>query len=313
MFKRILIIIIVMAFLITGCAAKSAESPTLGYRDEGIAPASPPLAEQKAVEAGAAPVANTGGYTSTQATDVERMVIKNANLSLYVDKPPEVMERITKMAEAMGGYVVAANVYQTTLDSGAEVPHASITIRVPAEKLNEALAQIKTETQQPLITETISSQDITNEYTDLESRLKNLEAAEKQLQAIMEEAKKTEDVLSVFNQLTQVREQIEVIKGQMQYYEQSAALSAISAELYASAAAQPVSIGGWQLSDTVKQALRSLQASLKFLAKAAIWTMLLILPVLVVILLPPAIIIWLIWRWRKNRKAKAKAAVVESN
>lgn len=309
MFKRTLIIIIVMAFLITGCAAKSAESPALGYRDEGSAPSAPLIEEQMAIDAESATVSNTGGYTSAQAADVERMVIKNANLSLYVDQPPEALDRITKRAEAMGGFVVAANVYQTTLDSGVEVPHASVTIRVPAEKLNEALAQIETETQQPLINKTISSQDVTSEYTDLESRLKNLEAAEMQLQSIMEEATKTEDVLSVFNQLTQVREQIEVIKGQMQYYAQSAALSSISAELYASAAAQPVSIGGWQLSDTVKQALRALQASFKFLSKTAIWTVLVILPVLVVILLPPALIIWLIWRWRKNKKAKAKAVV----
>jgi hypothetical protein len=237
------------------------------------------------------------------------MVVKDANLALYVDNPPETVDRITKMAEAMGGFVVAANVYQTTLDSGVEVPHASITIRVPAERLYEALTTIKAETQQPLINEVINSQDVTGDYTDLESRLRNLEAAEKQLQAIMEEATKTEDVLNVFNQLTQVREQIEVIKGQMQYYEQSAALSSISAELYASEAAQPVSIGGWQLSDTVKQALRALQASFKFLARAAIWTILLILPVLVAVLLPPALIIWLVWRWRKNRKAKAKAVV----
>ena len=237
------------------------------------------------------------------------MVIKNANLSLYVDQPPEAMERITKMAEAMGGFVVAANVYQTTLGSGAEVPHASITIRVPAEKLNEALAQIEAETQQPLINKTISSQDVTSEYTDLESRLKNLEAAEKQLQAIMEEATKTEDVLSVFNQLTQVREQIEVIKGQMQYYEQSAALSAISAELYANAAMQPVSIGGWQLNGVAKQALQALLNAIKFLATAALWTIIVILPVLILVLLPPALIIWLIWRWRKNKKAKAKAVV----
>ena len=309
MFKRTLISIIVMAFLITGCAAKSAESPIVGYRDEGLAPAEPLGEVQKAVEAGSAPVSNTGNYSSAQAADAERMVIKNANLSLYVDQPPEAMERISKMAEAMGGFVVAANVYQTTLDSGDEVPHASVTIRVPAEKLNEALAQIETETQQPLINKTISSQDVTSEYTDLDSRLKNLEAAEEQLQAIMEEATKTEDVLSVFNQLTQVREQIEVIKGQMQYYAQSAALSSISAELYASAAAQPVMIGGWQLPDTLKEAWRALQVALRFLAKTAIWTVVLILPVLAVVLLPPALIIWLIWRWRKNKKAKAKAVV----
>ncbi len=313
MFKRTLIISIVLAFLITGCAAKSAESPTLGYRDEGSAPSAPLMEGPKAVDAESAPVANTGGYTSAQAADVERMVIKNANLSLYVDQPPEAMERITKMAEAMGGFVVAANVYQTTLGSGAEVPHASITIRVPAEKLNEALAQIEAETQQPLINKTISSQDVTSEYTDLESRLKNLEAAEKQLQSIMEEATKTEDVLSVFNQLTQVREQIEVIKGQMQYYEQSAALSAISAELYANAAMQPVSIGGWQLNGVAKQALQALLNAIKFLATAALWTIIVILPVLILVLLPPALIIWLIWRWRKNKKAKAKAVVAPNS
>jgi hypothetical protein len=308
MFKRALFTIIVAALLTAGCAAKSADSPTLGYSNEGIAPSAPIMDEQKAASAQGGAASNTGSYASTLATDVKQMVVKNANLSLYVDKPPETVERITNMAEAMGGFVVAANVYQTTLDSGVEVPHATITIRVPAEKLDEALAQIKTETQQPLINETINSQDVTGDYTDLESRLKNLEAAEKQLQSIMDEATKTEDVLNVFNQLTQVREQIEVIKGQMQYYEQSAALSLISAELYANAAAQPVSIGGWQLSDTVKQALRTLQASFKFLAKAAIWTLLVILPVLAAILLPPILIIWLIWRWRKNRKAKAKAA-----
>jgi hypothetical protein len=309
MFKRTLIIIIVVAFLITGCGAKSAESPALGYRDEGSAPSGPLMEVQKAIDAESASVSNAGNYSSAQAADVERMVIKNADLSLYVDQPPEALERISKMAEEMGGFVVAANVYQTTLDSGAEVPHASVTIRVPAEKLNEALAQIETETQQPLISKTISSQDVTSEYTDLESRLKNLEAAEKQLQSIMEEATKTDDVLSVFNQLTQVREQIEVIKGQMQYYEQSAALSAISAELYASAAAQPVMIGGWQLPDTAKEAWRALQVALRFLAKAAIWTGVLILPVLFLVLLPPALIIWLIWRWKKNKKAKAKAVV----
>jgi hypothetical protein len=305
MFKRILFIIILVSLLASGCAAKSAESPTFGIQGEGFAPSAPLAEEQRAVVS----QSDEGSYNTAQPAVVERMVVKDANLALYVDNPPETVDRITKMAEAMGGFVVAANVYQTTLDSGVEVPHASITIRVPAERLYEALTTIKAETQQPLINEVINSQDVTGDYTDLESRLRNLEAAEKQLQAIMEEATKTEDVLNVFNQLTQVREQIEVIKGQMQYYEQSAALSSISAELYASEAAQPVSIGGWQLSDTVKQALRALQASFKFLARAAIWTILLILPVLVAVLLPPALIIWLVWRWRKNRKAKAKAVV----
>ena len=306
MFKRTLIMIMAAALLITGCAAQS-PAISAGSRSEGIAPSAPLLDSQKAVEA-SSPTTNSGSFASAQPADVQRIVLKNADLALYVDKPPESMDRISQMADEMGGFVVTAKVYQTTLSSGAQVPHATITIRVPAEKLDEALARIKTETQQPLINENIASQDVTSDYINLEARLTNLEAAEKQLQSIMEKATKTEDVLSVFNQLTQVREQIETTKGQIQYYDQSAALSAITADLVANAAAQPVSIGGWQLSDTVKQALRSLQASLKFLAKAAIWTVILVLPVLIVFFGPLVLVIWLIWRWRKNRKAKAKAA-----
>lgn len=311
MFKRIFSIIALTVLLLTSCSAsKTAEAPSLAYRNKGIAPAAPSVdkvAEQVVVEVAADSGMRTSGFVSNQPTNVERLVIKNANLSIAVDNPPESMERITKMAEEMGGFVVGANLYQTTLEGGIEVPHASITVRVPAEKLNEALAKIKAETKQPVINETISSQDVTPEYTDLKSRLQNLEAAEKQLQQIMEEAKKTEDVLNVFNQLTQVREQIEVIKGQMQYYEQSAALSAVSVELYANEAVQPVTIGGWQPKGVAKQALQALVNTLKFLANAAIWIVIFLLPVLAVVLLPPVLIILAVLRWRKRRKAKAKA------
>jgi hypothetical protein len=79
-----------------------------------------------------------------------------------------------------------------------------MTIRVPAERLDEALVTIKAETDQPIISENHSSQDVTAEYTDLNSRLTNLQAAEKQLQEIMAEAIKTEDVLSVYSQLVSV-------------------------------------------------------------------------------------------------------------
>ena len=74
----------------------------------------------------------------------------------------------------------------------------------------------------------------------------NLEEAEAQLQEIMDGAVRTEDVLNVHNQLVFVREQIEVIQGQIQYFEQSAAFSMISIELVADAAVQPLNIGGWQ-------------------------------------------------------------------
>ena len=308
MYKRMITIISLAVLLLTSCAAnKSAELPIVGAREAGAAPSAPLAMDQSVARSASGTGANS--YSSTQPTNAERMVVKNASLSIAVDDPPAVMERISKMAEEMGGFVVSANLYQDTLDSGVEVPHASITIRVPAGKLDEALAKIHAETQQPVINETISSQDVTSTYTDLNSQLKNLEAAEKQLQSIMEEATKTEDVLNVFNQLKQVREQIELIKGQMQFYEQSVALSSISVELYANAAVQPVTIGGWQPKGVAKQALQALVNALKFLANAAIWIIIFVLPVLVAVILPPALIILLVLRWRKRRKAKNKTVV----
>ncbi len=257
-------------------------------------------------EAGGAP----GGFTySPPASDVERLVIKNANLSLVVDDPARSMSAISKLAEEMGGYVVSANLYETQLESGAKVPRATITVRVPAERFTEALERIKQESKQIPLNENISSQDVTREYTDLQSRLRNLEAAEAQLKEIMASATKTEDVLNVYQQLVQVREQIEVIKGQIQYYEQSAALSAISVDLIANEAVQPLRIGIWQPVGTAKNAVQALINTLQFIGRVLIWLALYFLPTLLVLYLIIGLPLTLAWRSWRRRRAKIKQVV----
>ena len=79
------------------------------------------------------------------------------------------MESIARMADEMGGFVVTANLYQMRTESGAEVPRASITVRVPADELDEALSRIRAESDLPPQSENISVQDVTREYTDLQS------------------------------------------------------------------------------------------------------------------------------------------------
>jgi hypothetical protein len=266
-------------------------------------PAQPALAPYPGI------AANAGGY-GAPAPDIQRVVIKNANLTIAVTDPAKSMENVTRLAETMGGFVVNAQLSQTHLASGAEVPQATITIRVPAEKLDEALTQIKNETTRPVINQEMSSQDVTKEYTDLQSRLTNLQAAEAQLKEIMGSATKTEDVLNVYNQLIQVREQIEVIKGQIQYYEQSAALSAISVQLLANEAVQPITIGGWQPVGVARQALQALINALKGLATAAIWLVILVIPVMFLILLPFYLLFLIIrgLRRRARRPAAPPAA-----
>jgi len=302
MFRKFSIALLIFTLLLAGCSASSRNynpSDQVGVVTEMMqveAPAIAPMAEGE-----------KGSYALDQtAASTERLVIKNGSLSMAVDDPLISRDNIARMAEAMGGFVVSADMYQQTLSNGIQVPQVSMTIRVPSERLDEALTTIKAETDQPIINENLNSQDVTAEYTDLNSRLINLQAAEKQLQEIMDDANRTEDVLAVYSQLVSVREQIELIKGQMKYYEQSADLSAISIQLIANAAMQPISIAGWQPGGVAKQALQSLIHALQSLANFAIRFLILYLPVLLIIFVPIALIIWgissLVKRRRKSKK-----------
>lgn len=304
MIKRFTITLVILTLLLAGCSAAmpNRESVQTVYVEE---PAAAPAMESESLGEGA--YSDRGLFAiDNAATTPERLVIKNANLAISVEDPTISMETISKLAEAMGGFVVSADMYQQTLSNGVKVPQVSMTIRVPAEKLDEAMATIKAETDLPIISENISSQDVTAEYTDLNSKLTNLEAAEKQLQEIMASANRTEDVLAVYSQLVSVREQIEVIKGQMLYYERSAALSAITVQLYANAATQPLTIGGWQPKGVAKEALQSLINALQAIGNFVIRSVILYIPVLAIIFVPIILIIWGIRKLvRKNRKGKS--------
>jgi hypothetical protein len=309
MFKKISITLVILTLLLAGCSAATRNLRT----SEQVQPGAPMEAPSLGVsESFNAADGEKSAYALDQtAASVDRLVIKNASLSMAVNDPLKSMENISRMAEAMGGFVVTADMYQQILGNGVKVPQVSMTVRVPAEKLDEALTTIKKETDQPIISENESSQDVTAEYTDLNSRLTNLQAAEKQLQEIMASATKTEDVLSVYSQLVSVREQIELIKGQMKYYEQSADLSSISVQLMANAAVQPITIAGWQPSGVAKQALQSLINTLQDLADFGIRAAILYIPTLLIIFVPIGLIIWgivsLIKRGRRAKKVPATA------
>ncbi len=304
--SKLIAVLVSASLVLTACAQAAAPN-----RERQIAPMESVVLETVAVskeaEMPAAP-APGGAGVSDAAQTVERIVIKNGSLTIVVPDPSKSMENISAMAEEMGGFVVSANLYKQTISNGVEVPRASITIRVPAERMDEAMRRIKAESKQDALNETINSQDVTSEYTDLQSRLKNLEAAETELTEIMKDARRTEDVLAVYNQLVQIREQIEVIKGQIQYYEQSAALSAISTELIADAAVQPLQIGGWQPQGVIKDAVEALVRTMQGIINAAIWIVIYVLPVLLVLfiifILPPALVIR---AWLRRRAGKKSA------
>lgn len=300
----ILIPLFLILTLLGGCAARNT-APYLEDLSKG-------MAQDYAAEAPAA-VAESGLSVvpaSVEISSIERIVIKNADLSIVVKDPGDSMNSIGKMADDMGGYIVSSQVYKTSTQEGVEVPIADMTIRVPAEKLNEAIDQIKSQVDDPqkdVLSESISGQDVTKEYTDLQSRLSNLQNAEAQLKEIMNSATKTEDVLNTFNQLTQVQEQIEVIKGQIKYYDESSKLSSIHINIQSQESIQPLSIGGWQPKGVARDAVQALINALKFLANAAIWSVIFCLPIGVLIGVPAWFIIKTFRKWSKNRKAKQQS------
>ncbi len=295
--NRFLILCVLAALVVCACSPAASPAP---FEQGGESGAAPPMYAEEARDTQSNFAA---GAVNLQA---ERLVIKNASLNLVVADPGESMDRIGSLAETMGGFIVSANLYKTQLDSGVEVPRASITIRIPAEKLEDALAQIESESSLPPLRKDINSQDITSEYTDLQSRLRNLEDAEAQLREIMASATRTEDVLQVYNQLTSVREQIEVLKGQIQFYDQAVALSSISVELLPNEAVQPLTIGSWQPVGVARNAIQALINTLKFLLNAAIWIVLYLLPTLLVIFLIFGLPLILFFRWVRRLRQRSK-------
>jgi len=243
------------------------------------------------------------------AKTIERMVIYNADMSIAVENPEETMQTIIDMAEEAGGFVVSSNLFRTQTDRGS-LPRANLTVRVPAERLNAIMADIKELTPNPredVLSENVSGQDVTAEYTDLSSRLRNLEAAEQALVQLMEQAQDPQDVLDVFSELTYYRGEIEIVKGRMRYLEESAALSALSLEIIAKRSLQPIEIVGWQPQGTAKNAIEALIDAAQFLVDAVIWFGIFCLPFLI----PLGVVVYFLVGYFRKRKAQKKAEKAE--
>ncbi|MCJ7676348.1 MAG: DUF4349 domain-containing protein [Anaerolineales bacterium] len=288
-----------------GAASPSFRSAEILQGNSGGAPGAPEMAVDSAM---VAPGEAGKSVYSGEPVSRERLVIRNANLTLVVENPTASVETISRMAQDMGGFVVSSYLYETALGAGdLTTTQGTLTIRVPAERLDEALQAIKAGAIE-VRSENISGEDVTQQYVDLQSRLRNLEAAEAQLQEIMGSATRTEDVMMVYNQLVQVRGEIESVKGQMQYFEQSAKLSAVTLELIPDAAAQPLQIAGWRPQGTAKAAVEALIQALQFLADAAIWAVICIVPIGVILGLPAYFVVRAMRRRRKAAKAPPAAA-----
>ncbi|MCJ7655979.1 MAG: DUF4349 domain-containing protein, partial [Dehalococcoidia bacterium] len=137
------------------------------------------------------------------------------------------------------------------------------------------------------------SQDVTEEYTDLQAQLRNLEATEAQYLELLKKAETVEDTLKVYQQLSNVRSEIERIKGRIQYLERTSDMALIEVSLQKT---QPIDGTGWTALETLKSAIRGLAAFGKALANIVIW-LAIFSPVWIIIL----VVVLYFTRWRKKK------------
>jgi vacuolar-type H+-ATPase subunit I/STV1 len=225
------------------------------------------------------------------------MIVRVAELSLVVRDTEEAVAEIKGIVGGLGGYIVDIQLWRDS-----DQLRGTVMVRVPAESLEDALTEFKSLAVK-VQRETGSSRDVTEEYSDLEAQLRNLEATEKELRELLatvrERTGKAEDILAVYRELTSIRGQIEQLTGRMQYLERTAAMSAVSIELIPDVLARPIASTGWRPSETASAAVRALVNTLRVLAGAAIWVALYVLPIAALVAIP-LVALWLLWRRRRR-------------
>ena len=238
---------------------------------------------------------NNSDQTGVNSSETpSRLVIKTGIINMVVKDIRFSVNSIVQYAGDKGGWIV-----NSSLIEQKEVPSGSVVIRVPAEIFDEAMAYFRGLAEK-VTHESTQGQDVTEEYVDLQSRLRNLEATENQLLKIMERSGNITEILSVQRELTNTREQIERIKGQIQYLEQNAKMATITVNLALSEDLLPIPPSEkWRPVYVLKQAWRSVLISLRGISYFLIWIL-----IYSIVWLPLTVIIWQgrkIWQRRKMK------------
>jgi hypothetical protein len=159
-------------------------------------------------------------------TAAQRMVIYNAEMDIRVESFEKARNALEQKAKAYNGYIVQSD--SNRFDG--EQQSGTMTFRIPQEHFNAFLSEAEGLSVQ-VNHRRVSGQDVTEEYVDLESRLKSKKAVEARLLDFMKQAQKTEDLLKISSDLADVQEEIEQIAGRKKFLENQTALSTVTITL----------------------------------------------------------------------------------
>lgn len=218
----------------------------------------------------------------------EQMIVMNGDLQLRVAEADQSLAQVKSIATEAGGYVAKSEAW-----SDGATRSARAELRIPAAQFQLAMDQLK-ELAVEVIHESAVGEDVTEEYVDLEGRLKGVQATAARTEALLEKAEKVDEALKVNTELGRLQEQIEQITGRMEYLKNRAAYSTINVTL--NPIATPTPTPGWLPGATVERAVGFWGIALRFLADVLIW--------IVVVGLPLGLVAWLITRAMRRARVQ---------
>jgi Domain of unknown function (DUF4349) len=232
----------------------------------------------------------------------ERRVIRNADLTLEVESGPGAQQRATAIAEAAGGFVISSDA-QNMSTGGRPYVHATVVARVPAGRFGTALDELR-KVGTRVVTEKVTGQDVTEEFIDLEARLRVQRALENQLLELLKQAKVVKEAVEVHREIAQVRSEIERVEGRRRFLVNQTDLSTITLRLHEPTPFIATSGGssfGRELGRALGDAVEAAQAVVLFFIRA----LGVLLPLGVLVGLPIVLLVRRALRKRRQRLERA--------
>lgn len=313
-------LLLVLVIALAGCTAQSESATSTVSSPTDSAPASQPKPEaatesrigftdvnrdQKLQQsAELQKVSLTDADTAAAAAEAaDRKIIRNANLTMEVNSTTDIQHKVTSIAESHGGFVVASEAKQReNIEPAKRTLDIKLVVRVPATRFGTALDQIRG-LANTLREENVTGQDVTEEFIDLEARIRTQKALELQFLEIMKQARKVEDALEVQRQIADVRTEIEKLEGRKRFLENRASLSTIVVNLETpKQIAVNTSSFGRSLRDAVSESLDLGSGMLLFLTRFVI----IMVPITLFVLLPLSLVFrYFVRRAKRIRLAEA--------
>jgi hypothetical protein len=168
---------------------------------------------------------------ASTAEAAERKIIRNADITIEVPSTTDAQHQVTSIAETHGGFVVTSEAKQReNSDPAQRTLDIKLVVRVPSNQFGRAFDEIK-KLAGNTPSEQVTSQDVTEDFIDLEARIKTQKALEVQFLEIMRQAHKISDALEVQRQIAEVRTEIEKLEGRKRFLENRSSLSTINVNI----------------------------------------------------------------------------------